>query len=62
MIETIRKDLIAMWTGFGCAHLQIGKTYSFLPSRRPEPMSLLKGLKQVVDPHSRMNPGSIGLD
>jgi FAD/FMN-containing dehydrogenase len=61
MIEAIRGDLIRMWTEFGCAHLQIGKTYSYLPSRRSEPRALLEGLKRLVDPQGRINPGSIGL-
>jgi hypothetical protein len=62
MVESIRRDLIEMWTGLGCAHLQIGKTYSFLQSRRDEPKNLLMGLKRLVDPMGRINPGSIGLE
>jgi FAD/FMN-containing dehydrogenase len=62
MIESIRHDLVAMWTAFGCVHLQIGKTYAFLQSRREEPKNLLIALKNLLDPQRRMNPGSIGLD
>jgi hypothetical protein len=62
MIESIRHDLVEMWTRLGCAHLQIGKTYSFLESRREEPKDLLIALKRLVDPQSRVNPGSLGLD
>jgi hypothetical protein len=62
MVEAIRGDLIAMWTEFGCVHLQIGKTYPFMENRLPEPKTLLRGIKRLVDPEGRINPGSIGLD
>jgi FAD/FMN-containing dehydrogenase len=62
MIKSIRQDLVEMWTRFGCAHLQIGKTYSFVESRREEPKNLLLAMKRLVDPQSRINPGSLGLD
>jgi FAD/FMN-containing dehydrogenase len=62
MVKSIREDLIALWRDNGCAHLQIGKTYPFLETRRPEPLALLTALKRHVDPHGRMNPKSIGLE
>jgi len=62
MVEQIRQELIALYTRCGCAHFQIGKTYEFLPSRRPETKKLLIGLKKLVDPDGRINPGSIGFD
>jgi FAD/FMN-containing dehydrogenase len=61
-IASIRRDLIALWSKAGCAHLQIGKAYPFLETREPGPKALLQALKRVVDPDGRMNPGSIGLE
>jgi FAD/FMN-containing dehydrogenase len=58
----MRADLTHFWMAQGCAHLQIGKTYRFMESRKPAVKSLLEGLKALVDPHGLVNPGALGLD
>jgi FAD/FMN-containing dehydrogenase len=61
VIKSIREGLIALWERTGCAHLQIGKTYPFMAHRKPASKAFLRGLKRLVDPDSRLNPGSLGL-
>jgi FAD/FMN-containing dehydrogenase len=58
----LRSDLTQFWMTQGCAHLQIGKTYRFMESRKPAVRSLLEGLKTLVDPRGLVNPGALGLE
>jgi FAD/FMN-containing dehydrogenase len=47
----------------GATHFQIGKgTYRYKDGRKPESWALLEGIKNLVDPDRRINPGSLGLD
>ena len=46
----------------GACHMQIGKDYPFLATRKPETASLVRSLKALVDPDGIMNPGALGLD
>lgn len=60
-VARIRADLVEMLTRFGCAHVQIGRSYRWAESREPRTLALLKAVKQLVDPKHLMNPGSLGL-
>lgn len=60
-LRTIRHSLTDFFLQNGCAHLQIGKTYPYRQGRVPETWRLLAGLKQQLDPHGLVNPGSLGL-
>ncbi|MSO64738.1 MAG: FAD-binding oxidoreductase [Alphaproteobacteria bacterium] len=57
----IRKDLAKLFMEFGSIHLQIGKMYPYRDSRDPTTYALLQAVKDYVDPHHLMNPGSLGL-
>jgi hypothetical protein len=61
LVATIRADLIALFSDLGAASNQIGKTYRYLPSLKPETRALVLGLKHLVDPDDLMNPGALGL-
>ena len=60
-IKQLRIDLAAFWMEHGCAHLQIGKTYRYLDSRKPQTRGLLERIKAAVDPDGLINPGALGL-
>jgi len=45
----------------GASHLQVGKDYPYLATRKPESAALIRDLKQLLDPHRLMNPGALGL-
>jgi len=62
VIRKLRLDLTQFWMDQGCAHLQIGKTYRFMESRKPTARALLNGLKTLVDPQGRINPGALGMN
>ena len=59
---TIRAELMELFRDAGAVHLQIGKAYPYRESLRPDSWRLVDGIKQLVDPHRRVNPGSLGLD
>ncbi len=58
----LRQGLRDLYDSHGCCHLQIGKYYPYQDMIANEPLKkLLQGVKDMVDPEHRMNPGSLGL-
>jgi FAD/FMN-containing dehydrogenase len=62
LVVTICAELRELFLELGAAHLQLGRTYPFKPSRNPENWSLLSQFKSLVDPKGLMNPGALGFD
>jgi glycolate oxidase len=60
-IAELRGALAALFRERGAAHLQLGRTYSYAAALKPEPLALVRALKQAVDPRGLMNPGVLGL-
>lgn len=61
VVLDLRERLARVFDDLGGVHLQIGKFYSYGPRLDPATWSLLRALKQLVDPRGLMNPGSLGL-
>jgi hypothetical protein len=61
LVAEARQELVALFAACGAASNQIGKTYAYLPSLKPETRTLVTALKRAVDPHGLMNPGALGL-
>lgn len=61
VVKEARKRVLAAFARSGAAHFQIGRTYPYPTTRRPEQLALLKGLKSALDPKGLMNPGVLGL-
>jgi hypothetical protein len=58
----LRDKLRDLYDQHGCCHLQIGKYYPYQEVIGNEPLkALLNGVKDLVDPERKMNPGSLGL-
>ncbi|MSQ67729.1 MAG: FAD-binding oxidoreductase [Gammaproteobacteria bacterium] len=58
----LRQGLRDLYDQHGCCHLQLGKYYPFQEMIANEPLKdLLQGVKAVLDPEHRMNPGALGL-
>jgi len=60
LVDEIRADIVGLFADFGAASNQIGKTYPYLASMRPESAQLLRALKAELDPAGLMNPGALG--
>ena len=58
----IRGELIRVFRENGGIHMQIGKSYPYKDSLRPESWRLVEAVKEAVDPEKRINPGALGLD
>jgi FAD/FMN-containing dehydrogenase len=61
LVAEVRAELVALFARMGAASNQIGKTYAYLSSLKPETRALIASLKRVVDPQGVMNPGALGL-
>jgi FAD/FMN-containing dehydrogenase len=60
-VARIRADLATAFMEHGAASFQLGKFYRYQDGLAPSAGAFLKQIKQLVDPQSRMNPGSLGL-
>ena len=61
VVADLRARLIETFHESGAAHLQIGKRYPYLEGLDTGARALLEGIKDHVDPHRLVNPGSLGL-
>ena len=62
LVEAIKKRIQELATENGACHMQIGKDYPYLQTRKPETAGFIRQLKAAVDPAGLMNPGALGLD
>ena len=58
----IRKELIELFRDAGGIHMQIGKAYPYKEGLKVDSLKIVEAIKAAVDPESRVNPGSLGLD
>lgn len=61
LVHEVRNIMIETAYKHGGVHLQIGKVYPYLRDRNAASVDALKGLKQLFDPKSLINPGALGL-
>jgi FAD/FMN-containing dehydrogenase len=61
LVAALREDTINLFRQFGAASNQIGRAYPYLDTLNPAPAALVRGLKGLLDPNGRMNPGVLGL-
>lgn len=62
LVMKLRAAIIAIFARHGAASNQIGRTYPYASILREQPRALLQGIKRLVDPEGRMNPGALELD
>jgi glycolate oxidase len=62
LVAEIKKRIIDLCKQNGACHMQIGKDYPYLETRKPEMAGLVRKLKGLLDPSGLMNPGALGLD
>ncbi|WP_044564185.1 FAD-binding oxidoreductase [Azospirillum sp. B4] len=60
-VESARQRLLDLFQRNGLGHFQIGRTYGYRASRDAASGALLEGLKDILDPEHRLNPGVLGL-
>jgi glycolate oxidase len=61
LVKEIRARISQLCVKNGASHMQIGKDYPYLATRKPEVRQFVETLKTVLDPDGLMNPGALGL-
>ncbi len=61
MVKRARQGILDIFTQYGAAHFQIGRTYPYRENMSEETRNLLDGIKSLVDPDNLVNAGSLGL-
>lgn len=60
LVEEIRIAFTKLFAEHGASSNQIGKTYPYLDSLKPETAKFVRGLKNLLDPGNQLNPGVLG--
>ena len=58
----LRGELLRLFEDSGGVHMQIGKSYDFKRGLRDEAWSLIKNIKDIMDPKKVINPGVLSLN
>jgi D-lactate dehydrogenase (cytochrome) len=61
LVAEARKAVVEIFTRFGAAHFQVGRTYPLSQTRSAPALALLKSVKAALDPDGVINPGALGL-
>jgi FAD/FMN-containing dehydrogenase len=60
-LDTLKGDLVALYSAHRAIHFQLGKAYPFGSVISAESLDLLRAIKRAVDPQGLMNPGALEL-
>jgi len=61
LVKEIKGRIQELCNKNGATHMQIGKDYPYLETRKPETKAFVQDLKKLLDPNRLMNPGALGL-
>jgi len=61
VVTETRSRVIDVFARHGCGFFQIGRSYPYRESRDPATILLLEGIKSLLDPAQKFNPGVLGL-
>ena len=62
VVLKLREELRDLFDSLGAGHLQIGKFYNYSSLMNNDALwNLISGVKDLVDPERKVNPGSLGL-
>ena len=62
LVTKARQNIMDIFTEFGAAHFQIGRTYPYHENMSDETKQVLEGIKALLDPDGLVNAGSLGLN
>ncbi|MDG2320902.1 MAG: FAD-binding oxidoreductase [Rhodospirillaceae bacterium] len=61
LVREIRNDIRTAMDGLGAAHMQYGRFYRYADATAEKTVELLAGIKRIVDPDRKLNPGVLGI-
>jgi D-lactate dehydrogenase (cytochrome) len=59
-VRALRSELATLFEELGAVHSQLGKFYRYGENLVPGTYTLLTGIKDLLDPGHRLNPGNLG--
>jgi len=62
IVKEARQGILDIFTQYGAAHFQIGRTYPYRENREETAWTLLDNIKSLLDPNRTINSGALGLD
>jgi len=62
LVTQARQNILDIFTEFGAAHFQIGRTYPYRDNMSEETRGVLEGIKALLDPDGLVNAGALGLN
>jgi FAD/FMN-containing dehydrogenase len=62
LVQEARRQVLNVFTQFGCTHFQIGRTYPYRQSKDEASWGLIEDIKAYLDPSGALNPGVLGLN
>jgi len=62
IVEQARQGILDVFSKYGAAHFQIGRTYPYRENRDDAAWKLLDDIKSIIDPNRTINSGALGLD
>ena len=62
MVRRARAGILDVFSRYGAAHFQIGRTYPYRDNREGPNFELLQRIKAALDPEGLINPGALGLE
>jgi len=61
-VKEARQGILDVFSKYGAAHFQIGRTYPYRENREEAAWNMLEGIKTLLDPNRTINVGTLGLD
>ncbi|MCH8489021.1 MAG: FAD-binding oxidoreductase [Oceanicaulis sp.] len=61
LVAEARAAVVDIFTRYGAAHFQIGRTYPLARTRSAPALALLRAIKAELDPNDMINPGALRL-
>jgi len=61
-VKEARQGILDIFSQYGAAHFQIGRTYPYRKNREDNAWTMLDNIKSLLDPNRVINAGSLGLD
>ena len=61
LVAELRTEIARLFSDMGASHLQLGKEYLYFDKLGSAAADTVAGIKRVLDPGCRINPGALGL-
>ena len=61
LVKELKGRIQELCSRNGASHMQVGKDYPYLASRKPETRALVEDLKRLLDADRLLNPVALGL-